>query len=74
MTVGDDREVVREQEDAVWLLATFFDADVGKSCVAVIDGESVHSGPVCQLWLNHHLPHSLHGCFTEKIFDNRLLK
>jgi len=51
-------------EDAVWLLATMYDAVLDRSCIGVIDGEKVGRGPVARIWLSHHLPHSLHGCFT----------
>jgi carotenoid cleavage dioxygenase-like enzyme len=53
-----------EKEDAVWLLVTMFDGVSERSCVGVIDGENLTAGPICRMWLNHALPHSLHGCFT----------
>lgn len=60
------------KEDACWLLASMFDAVKNKSCIGIFDGENVSIGPICRLWLSHHLPHSLHGCFTKEIFDARL--
>ena len=52
-------------EDDVWVLVTMLDAVKNRSCVAVLDGRDVAKGPVCRVWLRHHLPHSLHGCFAK---------
>jgi all-trans-8'-apo-beta-carotenal 15,15'-oxygenase len=51
-------------EENVWLLGTMFDAEKEKTCLAVFDGNHVENGPICQIWLSHGLPHSLHGCFV----------
>lgn len=53
-------------ETDVWILVTMLDAVKNKTCVAILDGRDVAKGPVCRIWLRHHLPHSLHGCFDAK--------
>ena len=61
-------------QDAVWILASMFDAVKDKSCVGIFDGEDISKGPISTIWLKHHLPHSLHGSFAEgKIFDKRIM-
>jgi all-trans-8'-apo-beta-carotenal 15,15'-oxygenase len=57
-----------DDESSVWALATMFDAISEKSYVGIFDGENIQNGPVCRIWLNHFLPHSLHGCFVNQIF------
>ena len=56
------------EEDDVWVLASMFDAEKDRSCVGVFDGRDIGRGPVCRVWLKHHLPHSLHGSFTSERF------
>lgn len=65
---ADDSKKGSQHEEHVWLLAPMFDAELNRSCVGIIDGEAVHRGPVARIWLDHHLPHSLHGTFTRDIF------
>ena len=61
----DPLEYTLDEQAHVWILATMFDAVRGRSCIGIIDGERLQDGPVCRMWLTHHLPHSLHGCFTD---------
>lgn len=56
------------QEDAVWILATMFDAPRNRSCVGIFDGGRLGDGPVSTVWLDHPLPHSLHGTFVSTPF------
>ena len=58
-----------EEETAVWLLASMFDATLGRSCVGILDGQDVSRGPIARAWLDHPLPHSLHGSFTTEVFQ-----
>lgn len=51
-----------------WIAAMMFDADAGKSCLAILDGDDLAAGPVCELWLNSFIPHGLHGCFTHETY------
>lgn len=34
----------------------------------IMDARDFSKGPVCRLWLQHHVPHGLHGFFTEQQF------
>ena len=34
----------------------------------VLDASNFSKGPVAKLWLNHHVPHGLHGFFSPKYF------
>ena len=45
-----------------------FDSVKDKSCVAILDGKDIGSGPVSTTWLRLHLPHSLHGSFIDRVF------
>jgi carotenoid cleavage dioxygenase-like enzyme len=56
-------------EDDVYLIATIFDANINKSRIAIFDGKDISAGPIVELQLSHHLPHSLHGCFTKSIIE-----
>ncbi|EOD18175.1 hypothetical protein EMIHUDRAFT_447970 [Emiliania huxleyi CCMP1516] len=52
----------------VWLAGMMYSADVGRSCLAILDGDDLESGPVCRLWLRQAVPHGLHGCFVEELY------
>jgi all-trans-8'-apo-beta-carotenal 15,15'-oxygenase len=67
--VGSTSDAIPSSDEAdVWIAAMMFDATRGQSCLAILDGDRIEDGPVCQLWLQHHVPHGLHGCFTEQVF------
>mmetsp|Transcript_110241 Transcript_110241/g.212448 ORF Transcript_110241/g.212448 Transcript_110241/m.212448 type:complete len:657 (+) Transcript_110241:86-2056(+) len=55
-------------EADVWIAGMMFDADSGRSSLAILDGDNIEAGPVCRLWLNHHVPHGLHGTYTPELF------
>ena len=55
-------------EDDVYLIATIFNANINKSKIAIFDGKDMCE-PLCELPLDHQLPHSLHGCFTKSIIE-----
>lgn len=57
-----------KDEDDVYLLCSMFDAELDRSCVGILDGKAVDKGPLCRMWLEHPLPHSLHGCFQPELF------
>lgn len=57
-----------DEEQDVWVLASMFDGERERSCVGIFDGADIVRGPVCKVWLQHHLPHSLHGSFTSEVF------
>jgi len=52
----------------VWVAGMMFDAQRGRSCLAILDGDQLEAGPVCQLWLKDAVPHGLHGCFTPEVY------
>ena len=57
-----------EDNADVWVAAMMFDARAGKSCLAILDGDRLEDGPVCQLWLSGFVPHGLHGCFSDELY------
>jgi len=61
-------EETRATQDTadVWLAGMLFDSERGVSCLAILDGSDMTSGPVCRLWLTHAVPHGLHGCFVKE--------
>ena len=63
-----DADSVEADEADVWVCAMMYDADRGRSCLAILDGDRFEEGPVCKLWLKEHIPHGLHGCFTPDLF------
>ena len=52
----------------VWIAAMMFDADKGRSCLAILDGDDIGAGPLCQLWMRSASPHGLHGCYTPELY------
>ena len=36
--------------------------------IQVLDAADFSKGPVAKLWLNHHVPHGLHGFFSPKYY------
>jgi len=60
---------IPDADDAdVWVAAMMFDADKGRSALAILDGDDLAAGPVAKLWLKSFVPHGLHGCFTTELF------
>ena len=55
-------------EADVWVAAMMFDADAGRSGLAILNGDDLEAGPVCKLWLKSAVPHGLHGSFTPELF------
>ena len=64
----DIEEDDKADEDDVWLLASMYDAVEDRSVIGIFDGKNISQGPITRVWLKHHLPHSLHGCFTNDLF------
>jgi all-trans-8'-apo-beta-carotenal 15,15'-oxygenase len=50
-----------QAEDAGWLLCEVLDGASERSRLAVLDAQSLPSGPVATVNLTHHLPFSFHG-------------
>ena len=46
-----------------WVAAMMFDSNRDASCLCVLDAARFGEGPVAKLWLRHHVPHGLHGCW-----------
>ena len=65
---GQNGEVAREDVADVWIAAMMFDADAGRSCLAILNGDDIEAGPVCQLWLRSFVPHGLHGSYTPELY------
>lgn len=55
-------------EDAGWLLGLMYDHLKKRSALVILDTENIDKGPVCRLWLNHHLAHGLHGSWCNKYY------
>lgn len=36
--------------------------------VQILDAADFSKGPVAKIWLQHHVPHGLHGFFSPKYF------
>ena len=55
----------RPEEDTAdaWVAAMMFDSNRDASCLCVLDAARFDEGPVAKLWLRHHVPHGLHGCW-----------
>ncbi|KAL3146000.1 hypothetical protein ABBQ38_015360 [Trebouxia sp. C0009 RCD-2024] len=56
------------QEDDGYLLGLVYDAAKHKSFLAILDAADFSKGPVAKIWLEHHVPHGLHGFFSPKYF------
>ena len=46
-----------------WVVAMMLDSRRNASCLCILDAARIEAGPVAQLWLRHHVPHGLHGCW-----------
>ena len=63
---------VEADEADVWVAAMMFDADKGRSALAILDGADIEKGPVAKLWIAGAVPHGLHGCYAPELLDERL--
>ena len=56
-------------EEECWILGMIADhgeGGEGRSSLAVLDGADLTKGPVARVWLEHRIPHGLHGAFAPK--------
>ncbi|MEO1620734.1 MAG: carotenoid oxygenase family protein, partial [Cyanobacteria bacterium J06632_3] len=58
----------RRQEDSGWLLCLMYDHTQQRSALNIFDATDITSGPICRLWLSHHLSHGLHGSWTSRYY------
>ncbi|MEO0767944.1 MAG: carotenoid oxygenase family protein [Cyanobacteria bacterium J06649_4] len=52
------------KEDDGWLLCLMYDHRQQRSALNIFDATDLTLGPICRLWLSHHLSHGLHGTWT----------
>lgn len=57
-----------QSEDGGWLLGLMYDYLSDRSCLTILEAADIEAGPVCRLWLSHHLAHGLHGSWTSAYF------
>ena len=36
--------------------------------VQIMDASDFNKGPIAKVWLTHHVPHGLHGCYSNYYF------
>lgn len=53
------------KEEDCWLLGLMYDHLQARSSVVIFETANMTQGPVCRLWLTHHLAHGLHGSWTQ---------
>ena len=56
------------QEDDGFILGIVYDHQQQRSSLVVLDAADIAAGPVCRLWLNHHLVHGLHGSWCRQYY------
>jgi all-trans-8'-apo-beta-carotenal 15,15'-oxygenase len=57
------------KEDDGYLLGMTYDhTRNGRSSLVIIDASAVANGPICRLWLNHHVAHGLHGSWSSNYY------
>jgi all-trans-8'-apo-beta-carotenal 15,15'-oxygenase len=66
--LGDVLEHSAPDEDDGWLLALVYDAARHATSLVILDARDLERGPLARLWLDHHLPHGLHGTFTSSYY------
>ena len=66
VVVPKDDNINGYDGDDVWLLAAMFDSVENRSMIAILDGDDIEKGPVARCWLQHSLPHSLHGMYLNQ--------
>ncbi len=55
-------------EDDGWVIAMVYDASIHRSYVVILDAKDLTKEPIAKLYLQHHVPYSLHGNFTNEVF------
>ena len=38
----------------------------------VLDAADIAKGPLARIWLKHHVPHGLHGCFSSTYYGPKI--
>ena len=51
------------EEDDGWVVTLVYNSSRHCSDVVILDGRDLHKGPVARLYLKHHIPYGLHGCW-----------
>ncbi|KAK9823367.1 hypothetical protein WJX72_002263 [[Myrmecia] bisecta] len=60
------------KEDDGYLLGMVFDAEKDRSMLVVLDASDFNKGPIARIWLQHKVPHGLHGYFSDLYFGPHL--
>ena len=60
------------KEDDGWLLGLMYDHLKKRSLLAVFKTTDISAGPICRLWLTHHLAHGLHGSWCQEDYTSSL--
>lgn len=55
-------------EDDGWVAELMFDGAKGRSVLVLLDAKNITAGPVCKLWLKHHIPLSHHIMWTPEAY------
>lgn len=55
-------------EDQGLLLGIVYDHRQERSSLVVLDAANMDRGPICRLWLTHHLVHGLHGSWCPRYY------
>ncbi len=56
------------REDDGWLIGILSDPQRARSSIVVLDGKDITSGPICRLWLNHHLVRGIHSSWSPEYY------
>ena len=57
-----------QREEDGWLLGLMYDYLEDRSSLVIFETADIAKGPVCRLWLTHHLAHGLHGSWVGQYF------
>jgi len=55
-------------EDDGWVMLFMADTATARGALLLLDARDVVAGPVCKLWLKHHVPFSTHTMWTPQPF------
>ncbi|GJQ13502.1 hypothetical protein GpartN1_g5293.t1 [Galdieria partita] len=58
-----------KREDQGYLLTVVYDGSRHLSYLAILDAQQVSDGPICRIDFPIHIPHGLHGCWTDTVYN-----
>jgi all-trans-8'-apo-beta-carotenal 15,15'-oxygenase len=63
-----------KEDDQGYLLTVVYDGSRHLSYLAILDAQHISDGPICRVDFPIHIPHGLHGCWTDTVYNKEQIQ